>query len=48
MKKVFINQIEKIGKLAKKVGKESPDKMSVFIYYEPKAPKAITENRLKK
>lgn len=48
MRKIFINQIERIGKFAKKVGEESPNKMSVFLYYEPKAPKAIIENRLKK
>lgn len=41
MKKVLSKGMEKIAKVAKKVAEESPNTMSAFLYYEPKAPKAL-------
>lgn len=41
MKKVLSKGIEKMGKVAKKIAEESPNTISTFLYYEPKAPKAL-------
>ncbi|WMM24595.1 cyclic lactone autoinducer peptide [Tissierella sp. MB52-C2] len=41
MKKVLIKSIDKISKVAKKIAEESPNTVSTFLYYEPKAPKSI-------
>ncbi|MBU5428235.1 cyclic lactone autoinducer peptide [Tissierella pigra] len=41
MKKVLIKSIDKISKTAKKIAEESPNTVSTFLYYEPKAPKSI-------
>lgn len=43
MKKVLTRGIEKISKAAKKVAEESPNTVSTFLYYEPKAPEKISK-----
>lgn len=40
---IVFKQVEKMTKLAKKVGEESPNTISAFLYYEPKTPEAITK-----
>lgn len=41
MKKVLTRGIEEISKIAKKIAVESPNTVSTFLYYEPKAPEKI-------
>lgn len=41
MKKVLTRGIEEISKIAKKIAIESPNTVSTFLYYEPKAPKDL-------
>ena len=41
MKKVLTRGIEEISKVAKKIAEESPNIVSTFLYYEPKAPKNL-------
>ncbi len=41
MKKVLIRGMKKMGGVGKKIAEESPNTMYAFLYYEPKAPKAL-------
>ena len=41
MKNVITRGIDKISKVAKKIAVESPNTVSAFLYYEPKAPKNL-------
>ena len=41
MNKVIARGIMEISKLAKQVAESSPNTVSTFLYYEPKAPKNL-------
>ena len=47
MNKVIARGIKEISKLAKQVAESSPNTVSTFLYYEPKAPKGILVIRTK-
>lgn len=43
MNKVIARGIKEISKIAKQVAENSPNTISAFLYYEPKAPRGIME-----
>lgn len=50
MKKAIIRGIDKFSKSAKKIAIQSPNTVSTFLFYEPKAPESIrsSDGKIKK
>lgn len=47
MKKLMNKGLRKMNRIAKKVADESPDTLSVFIFYEPKMPEGLNKRKKK-
>ncbi|NLY46163.1 MAG: cyclic lactone autoinducer peptide [Tissierella sp.] len=41
MKKLMNKGLKKMNNIAKKVAEDSPETLSVFIFYEPKMPESL-------